>query len=52
MKFDNQIISHINNYVIDLTQLKQFDIITYPKIDLFFITYYLIYLIFLINLFN
>ena len=39
-------------YIIDLTQLKQFNIITYLKVDLFFIIHYLTYLIFLVSLFN
>ena len=45
-------ISYMTSHVIDLTQLRRFNIITYLKINLFFIIYYLIYLIFLINIFN
>lgn len=43
---------HMITYIIDLTQLKQFNIITYLKVDLFFIIHYLTYLIFLVSLFN
>lgn len=52
IKFDNNIISHITSYVIDLTQLKKFHIRTYLKVDLFLIIYHLIYLTFLINFCN
>ena len=52
MKSNNHIISHITSYVIDLTQLKQFYIITYLKVNLFLIVYHLTYLTFLVNLCN
>ena len=42
----------MTSHIIDLTQLKEFYSITYPKIDLFLIIYYLSYLTFLINLLN
>lgn len=44
--------SHITCHVIDLTQLRQFNIIIYFELDFFFIIYHLTYLIFLINLLN
>ncbi len=42
----------MTSYIMDLTQLRQFGIITYPKVDFSFIIYYLTYLIFLIKLLN
>ncbi len=42
----------MTSYMIDLTQFRWFDIITYPKVDFSFIIYYLIYLTFLVNLLN
>ena len=52
IKSDNCIISYITFYMIDLTQLKQFNIITYFKVDFSLIINYLIYLLFSINFFN
>ncbi len=46
MKSDNHMISLIISQVIDLSQLRRFDIIIYLKVDLFLINCYLIYLIF------
>ena len=52
MEFNNHKISHIICDIINLTQLRQFYIIIYFKVDLFLIIYYLTYLIFLINFCN
>ncbi len=52
MEYNNHIISYITSYMIDLTQLKRFDIIIYPKVNLFLIIHQLTYLTFLVNLFN
>ncbi len=45
-------ISHMTSPMINLTQLREFSIITYFKIDLSFIMHYLTYLTFLTNLLN
>ena len=42
----------MTSQVIDLTQLGQFHIITYPKVHLSSIIYDLTYLIFLFNFYN
>lgn len=52
MKHDNHMINQITSHMIDLTQSKQFGIITYPRINLFFIIHHLTYLTVLINFFN
>ena len=39
-------------HIINLTQLEQFDIINYSKINFFLIICYLTYLIFLVNFYN
>ncbi len=50
MESNNYMISYMN--VIDITELEQFGIIIYSKVDLSFIIYHLIYLTFLVNLLN
>ncbi len=52
MESDNHMIIHITSHVIDLTQLEQFYILTYLKVDLPLIIRHLTYLTFLINLCN
>ncbi len=52
MKSDNHIISHLTSHTIDLTWSRQFYIISYPKINLFSIICYLIFLTFLVNIYN
>ncbi len=44
--------NYMTSHIIDLTQSRQFYIITYLKIDLFLIIRHLTYLIFLVNLHN
>ncbi len=51
-KFKNHMISHMISHMIDLTQLGQFHIIIYTKINPFLIMCYLTYLTFWINLHN
>ncbi len=52
MKSDNYKISHMTSHMMNLIWLGQFDIIAYLKVDFSLIIYYLIYLIFSINLFD
>ena len=52
IKSNIYIISHMTSHMIDLTQLRQFHIIIYSKIDFSLIICYLIYLTFLINFYN
>lgn len=49
MEIDDHRISHMSGHLIDFTWLRQFDI---TKVDFFLIICHLIYLNFLVNLFN
>lgn len=44
--------SYLTCYMIDLTQSRWFDILTYLKVDFYLIIHHLTYLIFLINFFQ
>ncbi len=52
IKPNNYIISHMTSHILDLTQSGWFNIITYFKIDLSLIIYYMTYLTFSINFYN